>query len=747
MLLYESDWLKYPTAIPDYQTSNKSFLHVARLYHEMGIKNCLFPLALINPSLQGLDPYAKDLTLDQKNAIAMECRWNPWYFWREVVRIPPQASIDPIQFIANRGNIGVFWLFFNNIDVALIQPRQTGKSTSVDTLMIWLLYIGADNSRISLFTLNDKLRKANIERLKKARDYLPKWLVQITQDDSDNKYELTCKARGNAYIAMVGQNSESASNNQGRGGTSPVNQFDEGPFTPFIGDAVPAALAAGVAVRREAERNGRPYGNIFTTTAGKKDDRDGSFIFGLIQDAADWTEEFYDARDKADLVSLIRNNGARSRDQKLEAEQGKTLMVNITMSHRQLGYTDEWLAETLAITHSTGEKADRDFFNRWTAGSQASPLSVRLNEIIRQSEREVLYTERSPDNYLFRWYIKKDELAERMANGHFIFGLDTSDAGPGDGTALVCIDAKDLSVVGRGTYTDTNLFRLSSYFVDMLVKYQNTTLIIERKSSGQAIIDIMLTLLPKYGIDPFKRMFNRVIEEKDERDDEYREIRRGVNYRSDKFYDSFKTLFGFITDKNSRPLLTEVVLQESAKNAGHIVRDKALIDELLGLIVKNGRVDHPPGGHDDHVIAWLMACWLVTYGKNLSEYGIPPGYALQGLSKDGVEVGEDVMEERRYQTELLAQIEDLGREIDRCRDEFIQNKLEHRLKNLVSRLSFEERQHFSVDSLLRSTSEERKKKRMVENRPYRPMDRPVALQTFPSRTLQEAYVRPSGLYY
>jgi hypothetical protein len=748
MILFPQDWAKY-NAFPDYNTSNKSFTHVVRLFHDMGVKNCLFPLALYNRDLVGVNPYDPSLTIEQKTMVAIECKWNPWYFFREVARVPPQSGSEAIPFIANRGNIAVFWLFFNNIDVALIQPRQTGKSTSVDIMMIWLLYIGATNSTISLFTLNDKLRKDNILRLKRARNYLPKYLFMLSKDDADNKYELTYNEHGTRYKTHVGQNAEVASSNQGRGGTAPVMQFDEPPFTPFIGDAIPAALSAGVAVRREAERNGQPYGNIFTTTAGKKDDRDGLFFYTMLQDAAGWTEFYYDCLNKADLVETIKLNGARSKDPKGDALKGKVAMVNITLSHRQLGYDDDWMAENLAFTRSTGEKADRDFFNRWTSGSQKSPLSVRLTEIIRNSEREAIWIERSKDNYLFKWFFKREVVEEMMANGHYVFGLDTSDAGPGDGTALVCIDARDLSVVGRGTYTDTNLFRLSSYFADMLVKYPNTTLVIERKSSGQAIIDALLTFLPKFGVDPFRRMYNLVIQEKSEREDDYQAIKRGVAYRSDRFYDGFKTSFGFFTDGKLRPLLTEVVLQEAAKNAGHLVRDKALIDELMGLTTESGRVDHPKGGHDDHVFAWLMACWFVTYGKNLHEYGIPAGYALQTLYIGGEEVDEEVLEERKEQEEILQQIDAITAEMQNTRDEFIVSKLEHKLKVLISRLSFEDRQHFSVDQLLRSTSEERKKRQLTEAKPYKAMDRNISLGvSMPSLgMLRNGFVRPSGQYW
>ena len=46
MILHQEDWLRYPGAIADYSTPNRSFVQFANLLHRQGIKNCLFMLAL-----------------------------------------------------------------------------------------------------------------------------------------------------------------------------------------------------------------------------------------------------------------------------------------------------------------------------------------------------------------------------------------------------------------------------------------------------------------------------------------------------------------------------------------------------------------------------------------------------------------------------------------------------------------------------------------------------------------------------
>lgn len=697
MILYEADWQRYPTAIIDYNTTNESFLRMAALYKKMGVKNHAFMLALTQPELQGLDPHSPDLTLDQKVMIGTECKRNPWYYFREVVRIPPVAGPTPIQFKANRGNMSMIWLFLCCIDLALIQPRQTGKSVSTDTVMVWLIYIGAGNTKINMITKDDTLRRANVERLKKIRDLLPKWLVPIRKDDSDNQYELTCKELFNTYTSGVSQNSESTANNLGRGLTAPITHIDEGPFINFIGTTLPAALASGTQARKEAEMYGRPYGNIFTTTAGKKDDRDGRFMYDMIHDAAVWQEAFLDAYHRNDLTDLIRKNMS-----------GKKVMVNCTFSHRQLGLSDEWLYEAMANAKSTGEAADRDFLNVWTSGTQSSPLSTKLNEAIKRSEMEPLHLDISKEGYITRWYIPEDQIQERMATGQFVLGQDTSEAVGRDSIGFVLTDARDLSVVAAGTYNETNLIVFGHFIADFLIRYPSVTYIVEAKSSGRAIIDVLLQKLPAAGIDPFKRIYNTIVDRHMENPEEYREINTDLSRRPYNFYDRYRRHFGFMTTGYSRGELYSTVLQNAAKKAAHLVRDKVLSTEIRGLVVKKGRIDHAASGHDDMVISWLLSHWLLTQSRNLQHYGLTEALSDVADSSTGeITVSPEERYERQQQKQVMAEIEKTYEELRESSDMFVVAKLEHKLKALNARLKVDDSNVISIDALIRKASEER----------------------------------------
>lgn len=109
-------------AAPDLKTPNQSFLRTAEIFRQQGIKNYYFLLQLNNPMLEGVDPYAEDLTNEQMLMISEECRTNFWYFLREICRLKPDQP-----FMANRGNISFIWNYLNHITTYMIMPRQQGK--------------------------------------------------------------------------------------------------------------------------------------------------------------------------------------------------------------------------------------------------------------------------------------------------------------------------------------------------------------------------------------------------------------------------------------------------------------------------------------------------------------------------------------------------------------------------------------------------------------------------------------------
>ena len=616
MILFREDWNKYPSAIIDTSTKNTSYLKLAALYREMGVSNNSFMLALINPALQGIDPHAVDIDdIETQGMIAIESKVNPWYFFREVSRVPGRGTPVPSPLLANRGNIALYWLFFNHITTILIQIRQTGKSVSVDSLYVYLLNIYCVYTSIAMLTKDDALRSFNLDRLKGIQLELPPYLNQKRIGDISNTEMMTIRALNNEFRALVPNKSPKMALNIGRGITVPIMGFDEAAFTANIEISMPAALAAGTAVRDMAKKNGDPFGTLITTTAGKKDDRDGRFIHNMVVNSAVWAEPFFDCENLEELEEVIRKNSPK-----------KALRVNCTFNHRQLGYSDAWLKaaiEAVEAGDDSEEDIGRDFFNEWSSGSITSPLSKELTAMIRASEKEPLFTEIShPYGYIVRWYVPEDSIPRVMSSKKTILALDTSDAAGGDDIGLVLRDVESGAVLANSNINETNLITFSEWIVQLLVKYPNITLIVERRSTGSTILDYILLMLVARDINPFKRIYNKVVQDHEEDRARFDSVGKGNFVNMNDLIVKHKKAFGFATSAvgaTSRTDLYSSTLLASSKFTGAQVYDTTLINQILGLVVKNGRVDHQDGEHDDLCFIGTTLVRTITGNRQIKD--------------------------------------------------------------------------------------------------------------------------------
>lgn len=647
MILFQEDWKKFPTAFPDISTTNESWVKLAALLKSMGVTNYYFMLALYQPILKGVDPYSENLSEEIKMAIALEIQYNPWYFFREVVRIPNGKS--PLMFNAHRGNISVIWSFLVNIDYAFIIPRQNGKSTTVDCIDIYLLFFKLFGAEIFLLTKDNTLRKRNIRRLKETRDLLPKWLCPHNPKKDENNVEsITCVARGNRLSSAVGQMQVAQAENVGVGSTFYVTNIDESPKTPNIHITLPFFLACTTTARDNAEREGYPYGNLFTCTSGKKSTQEGSYMYTYLYNSMVWDECLYDCKNRKDAIEMVCRN----------SKDGSRKIIGV-FNHRQVGRTDEWLKEKRKLVGGSRETFEMDYLNKWSSGTLTSPIDSQVLESIKLSEKDHVYTQVNNDSYILRWYIPEHLIAEFMYSNDTTITLDSGEAVGRDYNAITVLNDADCSLIAASGINEANTTKYALWLADLLIMFPRMTLIFENKSTGGAIVDTIVIKLVSKGIDPFKRIYNKIVDHYLEYKDEYEYISKHMAFRSEETYVKYKSLFGFKTNGSNRQFLYDTVLTEALKSSGHLIKDKVLIEELSGLIEKNGRVDHLAGGHDDMVISYLLGHYFLKHTKNLKYYGIDISNLLSLVTPNGAIMTDEEMLNRRKLLFLQQEIQEL----------------------------------------------------------------------------------------
>lgn len=711
-ILFKDDWLKYPNSVIHYETKNPSFLRLAEIYHQMGIENCAFHLSLLQPELKDVDPFDPNLTLEIKSKIVFECKENFWYFLREVLKVPVPGSLVPIGFEVNRMNVALYWLFLNHVMTVVVILRQTGKTTALMALVTWLLNIGTTNSFINLLTKNESLKAETLAKTKALFEELPDYLNFSTKKDIFNSDEIKLGQFENKFKGNLSSSSPKQAEKVGRGFTSPINLIDEAAFIENIAIAMGAMLMSGNAARTYADKLGKPYGTILATTAGNIDDRDGNYIYKLVVGATTWDERFFDAKDLGELRELVYKNSNAGKN------ETKMPIVNITMSYRQLGYGDDWLRQKLEENISTPENIKRDMFNQWISGSGASPIPREYLEILAENKIEDPISDfYAPYNYLIKRFITDEEMQYRANQGvSFIAGVDTSDGAGRDDISFVVRDHTTGEVVIAATFNEINLITLADFFVNFLVRYSTSVIIIERKSSAAAMIDYIIQKLCQKDINPFTRLYNTVFQNKDVMEKEFAEITRARAHHEDVFI-KYKKHIGFVTSGSgitSRSELYSTTLMSMLKYTSGLTRDEKLIGQISSLVNRNNRVDHPVGGSDDMVIGALLGYWMLSSGKNLNLYGIDTRYLMRSnkvylgekfkVDKSGYT--EDEMMEREYLFNEL--VENYRTE----NNEIISRQLEIRIKKLAEDMN-RNTQAISVEEML---EEMRRDKRILKVR-------------------------------
>ena len=679
-ILFYEDWYKPENAraIIDLKTTNTSFIRVAGIYKKMGIKNHAFLLALHNPELQGVDPHDPNLTIEQKILVAKEIKENPWYYFREVMRVPPPAGTKPIMYKANRANIATIWLALNHITGYLIQPRQTGKSLTGDGLDSYMLNILANNTNLSLVTKDEKLRTKTSLQVRELIQLLPPYLQMLKKKDIKNNERITIKELGNSMNLYVGRNDKKAADNLGRGMTSPLVRIDEFAYIYNINITLPVLLAATTAAREVAKESGSPYFTLFTTTPGKLNIKEGQFAYDVYRNSARWTEKMLDAKNEEELNNIVEKNS------------GKYKVVLLEFNHKQLGFTDEWLKERLRASLADGEQAESDFFMKWVAGNMRSPIPKDKLKIIVNSTVNNTNTFISKYGYILEWVIGENELAMRKRNEAFIIGLDTSDAlgNDNDDIGLVITSAKTGEVIAGGKYNETNLASFADFLVELLEMLPRSILMPERRSSATAILDFMFRIMVTKKMNPFKRIFNWVVNNKESYSDADRII---GNMPTIATLSKYKKQFGFATagsGETSRSLLYGSVFKMGISYTTDTIRYKPLIDQLASLRIKNNRIDHQDGGHDDLVVSWLLTLYVIIHGKHLESYGFKYTDRLNMMVDSDVDGGGDPARKQKVQKQLK-----------------IKNKIEQYLEQLKQLNNLGKGEYVNEDNGIRRTND------------------------------------------
>jgi hypothetical protein len=639
MVLYDED-LALEGAMVDVHTTNISFIRMHALLKSMGVKNNKFFLALYDQTLVGVDPHSPDLTTEQRLRIAWEAKRNYWYFIREMVRVPAGGG-PGVQYILNRANLAQAWCFLNSVDSFLTIPRQIGKTIGALCLTAWFLYFAGQHLCIGLFAKGGKLVLENVKRLKGIRDKLPKFFINHTARDSDNKEGVYYADLDNEYKTFVAQSDKQAAADQGRGESFAWEHWDELSYYDNNHLSYPSATTAASTQMDQVKASGLPCAMMITTTAGDIDSEKGMYAFMMKNQCLRFTEKLYDCKNKEELYRLLHDNSENK-------------MLYLEYSFQQLGKDQAWF-EARKVNKDAKTIA-KDFLNIWQYGSQNTVLTKEILDKLVKSEREPDHIQ-VVKSIMIRWYVPKEVMERKdFLSRPFIIGSDSSDNIGSDYTSIVIIDPSTLAVVGVARTNQINLLQTCECLIELMRMLPNSIVIPERNKNGSVMIDTIIEILRNdQGFNPLKRFYNQIYQNYDDYANRLHQI--------DFSLGTYRKLLGFNTSasESSRDTLFKNVMPMSLNIGVDRVCDKDLSSEFRGLCHKNGRIDHPNGGHDDLVVAYLLACWFVLFGKSHHLYNLDAGAMLSSVDGSGSQVDPQTKQRHVGYRNRIAELENLMR--------------------------------------------------------------------------------------
>lgn len=617
--------------ILDWHTSNKSFIEVYNDLKRIGVKHNTFFLKLYDRDLVGVDPYSKALPLEMQIKIYIECVINPWYFLREIARIPADGMpVEPgsgIQYILDRNNLASWYCFINHIDNYTSKPRQCGKTQDALLKLNYAYHFGASTATILFFNKDLALSKENLARLKDQRDLFPEYLqmrIAFGEDGAiikgtDNITTMKNPVTGCQVKVMPCATSKEMATRLGRGYTSSLMMFDEFDFTNYNIDIINASAFAYSTASTNAINNYSCACRLFLSTPGDLGTRDGKAATDFIRGTKEtkgmfvWTDNLYDVpieRIKKEIHSPNYNG-----------------IVFIEHDWKMLKRDMKWYEKQCNLCSYNQEVILREILLQRLNGSTMSPFTREQQLYMSAHKRppkdkiEVINEDTISTIYIYEKFKRKIP---------YIISIDPAPGLGQDNNAMVIINPKTRKVAAeyKTPYiSDKMMCNTVTKFMD---EYCPQALIVVEANRGH---DLLVRFMDSHyahriWYDPDR--LNALLSVKT---DKYGGMPRSVLNRKTQ---------GFVTGPKSRNLLFQM-LETLVNESIDLLCTEQLVNELLTLIRKppTDKIEAAQGEHDDVVMAYLIGMYVLLHATNLEEFG---------LRKWDVDMA-DLKEEKRKETE------------------------------------------------------------------------------------------------
>ena len=588
-------------------TKNKSFLELHEDLKKLGIINNKFFLTLYDRGLENIDPYSIILPLEIQARIIKECIINPWYWLRELCRIPvdgrPICPGGGVPFRIDRNSAATWYLFLYGIDHYSSKPRQRGKTQDAIAKINYAYHFGAVSATMSFGNKDSTVNKMNLARFKTQRDLLPAWMQMKTCMDFEtlkltkevcNMLSMKNPINKNTIILLPNASTQAKADGIGRGFTTSIQLWDEFDWMDWNTTIINASVFAYNTASENARKNHSLYGRIFTSTPGNLDSKCGksaeTYINGNKDEVAmlRWNDKMFDTPIEQ-LKSTVGSKNYRS-------------IVYVEHSWKQLKCSMEWYEKACNDVGYNPEQIAREICLVRLKGAGRSPFTrnkiIELNRAVEEPISKI------PVLNLMEPIFVYEELNRSIP---YLIGMDTAEGVGGDNIAMVLINPYTEKIAAEFASPNITQTNMGKFLDGFLMKYCPKAVIVIENNRGRELIHFIENT----------RFCEQLWYDMDRIGDK--------ELVGDKDLTIADRALGFNTSTKTRPLvfgiITTLVNEEMEKvNTRLVVNDICNLERNI-----HGKIAAVPGEHDDVLMAWGIAQTVFRLSTNLENWGIYRG--------------------------------------------------------------------------------------------------------------------------
>jgi len=602
----------------DFGTKNQSFLLTAQELKTLGIKKWYFMLEVKRPDLgvQDIDPYDPNITAENIGRIIGECKKNPWFYFREVVRIPIRGA-GKVPLYLHRAGCAAIWSFIHSFDFELVQPRQTYKTTVLTSIVSYMMLFEYQNIDIPYMHRTEKRCMDNVGILRDYITALPEYMnpwakMKHLPGLQSLKYE-----KHNCSIATVSAaRSETVAEDKSRGLSLFAGFFDECEFVPYMKAFIDGANPTIVQARITARQMGIRSCIMYASTPGNLETQDGINFQKIIDNLPVFDEHIYDKTDE-EIARMQLVPGPDEEDQ----DRVPISMFYIEFNYKQLRKDEAWLREQYyeAVKKGTINEYRRGVLLQRYRGEEGVLFEQADIDYISQHTRE-------PDHVVkimnvFNFYVYDHPIVNKSLTSDtpyydtrlpYLVGIDPASGKNGDNTAVIVVHPYTFQVVGELVCNFLGPFDTMSVIIEIAKLIPSCIFIIETNSLGVTIVDFVQKshLEHRFYHDPKLDASKNAITrgETDEMTVKRQAVEKGY-------------IGTYLTTAIREKMF--VLLKSHVHDYRELMTTKYLSFDIMNLVRgKNGKIEAAAGCHDDLVMAYNHILYIFYFGYKLERFGI-----------------------------------------------------------------------------------------------------------------------------